>query len=137
VNNMSKFIPGIAPLVDRDSSSFPLNSQLEFKRDFVNSSSYGFDYQPLSQYSTAKYPTPSPSYNPQSSPAYVATVSSQVTKLESNVNKLGYKNDGRTEVSSEIKGSPLKSNYVKDAKSITYDKNVYSSYIGDDRNHGQ
>ncbi len=42
-------------------------------------------------------------------------------------------------MNSQAQGSPFMPNYVKDAKSITYDKNVYSSYIAEEKSyaHGQ
>lgn len=90
-------------MVDRDSSSFPLNSHFEFKKDYLNNQppinpSAGLDYQPINKYTSIKglYPSSSPNYI-QPTLGYVPQSSSiGINKLEQNVNKSLYNNDART-----------------------------------------
>jgi hypothetical protein len=69
-NNASKVNSGIpAALADRETSSFPLNSQLEFKKDYLAgmSSNYNppsYDYQSsTTQFSSGKNPVYTQHFN--------------------------------------------------------------------------
>lgn len=129
-------------MIDRDSSSFPLNSQFEFKKDYLSTQQpinppTGLDYQPINKYTSTNglYPSSSPNYV-QPASGYVAQPSTVgINKFEQNVNKSLYNNDTKTEINSQVQGSPFQLNHVKDAKSITYDKNMFSSYMGEEKGH--
>lgn len=123
-----------------------MNSNFEFKRDYLNThtfpSSYGVEYQPLNTFSNPKPPIsiPPQTHNLQSVPVYSQPVVSQVVnRVESNINKSIFNNEVKTEINSQVQGSPFLSNYVKDAKSVTYEKNMFNSHIDEDKSriHGQ
>lgn len=97
VNNISKLTPTIGgggTIIDRDSSSFPLNSNFQFKKDYLNNPNgfgnfTGLDYQPINNFSTYKttYPSYSPNYNLQPTSGYVPLSTQGVNKIEPNPNK--------------------------------------------------
>lgn len=135
-------------------SSFPLNSHVEFKKDYLIGDNNNY-HTYTSNLSTNTYKAPihtqiaplvgnsyatntvnyggSSLYNPPYMNANAYTIPIQaLNNFTTNDYKSSYNKFEKTP-SDNTAHSPFISNYVKDAKSITYDKNINSSFIENDK----